>query len=345
MKLPSLKDIDVKGKNVVVRMDLDLSIDGDSEESDLDKYRLESSRDTLEYLASQNAHVTIIGHRGRPKGLKDDCFSLEPVSKELSSMLRGSVGDEKMNELRMCMKENLRFNPGEEENDEEYAKKLSDSFDVYVNEAFATSHRKHASVYALPKLMKKKGKDVVFGFRFIEEVKNLGKVRNNPERPMIVVLGGKKKDKLDYLEPFERFADKILIGGRLPTHMDDVKVSIREVPDDAKLVVGELVQDKEDITIHTIERFENEISKAKTIVVSGPMSKFEFEGQRLGTARTIDAVAANESAFRVAGGGDTEKAISLFGLRDKFDWISVGGGSMLDFLADGTLPGIEAIVE
>ena len=226
--------------------------------------------------------------------------------------------------------ENLRFNPNERANNPEFAKELAKHGDFYVNESFANSHREHASIVSLPKLLPH-----ACGIRFCEEVENLQRVFEEPKRPVLALVSGVKEDKLSYINDFKRFADKILIGGRLPDHFEDSK--------DPKLLVARLVPDKEDITLNSVEAFEEEIAKAATIVLSGPVGRFEDEGHRQGTERVFKAI-AKSGAFKVAGGGDTRNAISTVGVTEAFDWISVGGGAMLDFLAHGTLPGIEALI-
>jgi phosphoglycerate kinase len=229
--------------------------------------------------------------------------------------------------------ENLRFNPSEEKNDQEFAKSLASGQDFFVNEAFAVSHREHASIVSLPKLLPHAA-----GLRFTEEVENLSKVLSNPKKPVVMVISGLKDDKLAYMEDFLKLGDKILIGGRLPDYIHDTS----PLRTNEKVIVGDLMADKEDITIHTMEKFETEIVSAGTIVVSGPLGKFEEEGHRQGTKRILDAI-ANCPAFKVAGGGDTESAIKLLNLTDKFNWVSIGGGAMLEFIAKGTLPGIIAL--
>ena len=163
----------------------------------------------------------------------------------------------------------------------------------------------------------------------------MSKLRENPERPLITLLSGVKEDKLDYLEPFKQFSDEVLVSGRLPEYLGD------EFKDE-KVVVAKLMPDKEDITINSIEKFEGEVTKAKTILVAGPIGKYEEEGHRQGTIRVFTSV-ANSSAYKIAGGGDTEEALTVCGVKEKFDWVSVGGGAMLEFLAKGTLPGLEAL--
>jgi 3-phosphoglycerate kinase len=327
MELPKLEDLDVEGKKVLVRADLDL---GTEEKGN---YRLEVLLPTLNFLFEKKAKVIVIGHRGRPEGKEESKLSLEPVSKLLEELVKKTLPKD----LDMNMMENLRFNKGEEENDEHYAKHLAETADVYVNEAFAVSHRKHASIVGIPKHLPHAA-----GIRFREEIDNLSKVLNEPKKPVVMVISGKKEDKISYLKSFDKFADKILVAGRLPEYLDD-EVDLPVGMQNGKMLVAKLIPDKEDITLNSIERFEEEIKGAGTVVVSGPIGRFEEKGHRQGTERVFKAV-ANSKAFKVAGGGETQEAISFFGLEKKFDWISVGGGAMLEFLAHGTLPGIEALI-
>jgi phosphoglycerate kinase len=334
MDLPRVGNIDIEGKNVILRADLDLP--------ENDNFRLKASLKTYEYCIENKARLIIIGHKGRPRGRVDKRYSLSKTAKRLSSVLRIKVRfvktalGHKVKKLTsdfqkedVLMLENLRFDSREEDNNEEFSKSLASIADIYINESFGNSHRKHASIVGIPKYLPH-----AVGFRFRSEVKNLEKVFLNPKQPVIVLLSGVKRDKLSYLEGFKRFAKKILIAGRLPEYLGEQK--------DNKLAIAQLMPDKEDVTVNSIEDFESEISSAGTIVVSGPMGKYEDEGHRLGTERILKKVAKSK-AYKVAGGGDTEKAISLFKLNDRFDWISVGGGAMLEFLAKGTLPGIEAL--
>ena len=324
MDFLKLSDLDITAKKVLLRADLDVDFDTKTNNEDI---RLKSILPTLEYLVEKNAEVIIIGHRGRPGGKIDENLSLEPISKIIEKLLREKIGEEKMKSVKMEMLENLRFNPGEEANDGEFTKHLAGKGDVYVNEAFANSHRKHASIVGLPKILPH-----AVGLRFAEEVENLSKVLNNPKRPVVFIIGGVKKDKLDYLPLLEKIADKVLVGGRLPAYAEISN----------KFLVANLLPDKEDLTIHSIERFEEEIAKAGTIVLAGPMGKYEDEGHRQGTERVFKAV-GKSSAFKVTGGGDSLVVVQLFNLMEKFDWVSVGGGAMLEFLAKGTLPGIQAL--
>jgi len=342
INLPKLTDLDVSGKRVIVRMDLDV---------EEDYTRLEFAEETLDYLVKKMTRLIIIGHKGRPEGERLPELSLAP----LADVLGGVVG-EKINffhditgyevgkrtkmlgEGEILLLENLRFDPREsfdpaqDAGAEEFAKELTSLGEIYVNEAFAVSHRDHASIVGLPKYLPHAA-----GFRFEKEVENLNKVLENPKRPIVLVIGGIKEDKVEYIKSFTRIADKILVGGRLPILFGD------ENPDPEKIILGQLIPDTEDITLHTIEKFKGEIAKAGTIVVAGVQGKYEDEGHRQGSLEVFNAI-ADSSAFKVAGGGDAEAAITEFGLNERFDWISVGGGAMLEFLAKETLSGIEALL-
>ncbi len=322
MQLPSVKDIDVSGKRVIVRADLDIDLG--------ENYRLEAIIPTLEYLSSKASKIIIIGHLGRPNGKVVDELKIDPVAKELKKLCPN---------IEFEVLENLRFDSGEESNDPEFAKMLAAKGDVYINEAFATSHRDSASITTLPKILPHAA-----GLRFIEEVRNLSSVFENPQRPLLFVVGGSKDDKKEYISNLESLADKILVGGRLPEYYGDLALeSVREVKADSKVIIANLNQDKEDITLNSIDRFEKEIENAKTIVLAGPLGRYEDEGHRQGTERIFNKIASS-NAFKIVGGGDSLSVLSIYSLEDKFDWVSVGGGAMLEFLSKRTLPGIEALV-
>lgn len=343
MNLPKITDLDVANKKVILRADLDVDSPNENDA------RLVAVAESVKYLAGHDAKVIIIGHKGRPDGKINKEFSLKSVCDVLSKIVgrdidfvNDLVGDmavdacSKLQRAQIIMLENLRFDPGEESNDPEFAKRLASLGEYYVNEAFASSHREHASIVGLPKMLPH-----AVGLRFQNEVENLSKVFESPNRPLLFIVSGIKQDKLQFVKLFEPLADKILIGGRLPEFLGDLALeSVRT--QNGKTIVGNLVMDKEDITLNTIEKFEREIERARTIVLSGPLGRFEDEGHRQGTEKVYKAV-GNSNAFKVAGGGDTEDAIRLFNLEDKFDWVSVGGGAMLDFISLKTLPGIEAM--
>ncbi|OGM27985.1 hypothetical protein A3D00_04555 [Candidatus Woesebacteria bacterium RIFCSPHIGHO2_02_FULL_38_9] len=320
MNLPKVSDLDlpagkagVSGKRVIVRLDLNAS-------PDLNDLRIRSSEETLNYLKSKNAKITIIAHKGRPNGVQDNNLSLKPFQKIFDRW--GAK-----------VEENLRFDPREEENDPKFAEELSKLGDFYVNEAFGASHREHASIVGIPRFLPHAA-----GFRFIEEVENLSKVLENPQKPVVVIISGIKEDKVEMAKELAQKFDRILVGGKLPVYFGNSN------PNPEKMIIGNLSGDGEDITLDTIEKFKEEISKAGTIVLAGVPGKYEDPGHKQGTKEVFEAV-ANSKIFKVAGGGDTEAAISMLNLTDKFDWISVGGGAMLEFLAKRTLPGIKALLE
>lgn len=322
--IPQIKDLEITGKKVIVRADLDV------EPGNTKELRLRALLPTLEVLFQEDCEIVLIGHRGRPDGVEDANLSLQPVSATLEEILREEWGSERLANLKMNMLENLRFSPGEEANDAHFSKHLAEYGELFINEAFSNSHRNHASIVGLPKILPHAA-----GMRFYDELKHLSYVRETAEKPVVTIIGGVKKDKLDYIEAFKTFSDKILIAGRLPEYMpEDIN--------DEKLIIGKLLPDKEDITIHTIEKFEEAIEKAKTIIVAGPIGKYEEEGHRMGTERVLNKVASSQ-AHKIVGGGDSVTAVIVLGLQDSFNWVSVGGGAMLDFLADGNLPGIEAL--
>jgi phosphoglycerate kinase len=348
VNLPKLEDLDITGKRVIVRADLDVDVS-----EGVVPLRIKALKLTLDYLLGKQCKVIVIAHKGKPKGTFIKELSLREVSETLSSSIGKKIDfcDEvvgksvkekagKLNPGEILVIENLRFDLREEEGDLGFAQEIASLGECYINESFAESHREVSSIVKIPELLPHGA-----GLRFIDEVRNLSRVLDNPKRPLVMVISGVKEDKLSYMESLSKIADKILIGGRLPDFIDRENSDI-QLPrsDDEKIIVAQLNQDKEDITIRSIEKFEEEIGKGGTVVVSGPLGKFEDEGHRLGTERVFKATVANKNAFKVAGGGDTESAISILKMEAQFDWVSVGGGAMLEYLAKGTLPGIQALI-
>jgi phosphoglycerate kinase len=320
MDLPKITDLNVSGKKVLVRLDLDTNPDP----NDL---RIKASEETLNFLREKGSEIVILAHKGRPGGKVVESLSLRPFQPIFDKW-------------GARVEENLRFDSGEEANDPEFAKKLATLGEVYINEAFATSHRKHASIVGLPPLMPHAA-----GFRLLKEVENLTRVVENRQTLVTIIISGIKEDKVEMARRLAEIYDKVLVGGRLPDFMGDEKlISVRVRGEKDRLIIGNLAMDKEDITMHTITRFKEEIKKSGTLVLAGVLGKYEDEGHRQGTKEVFEAV-ANASAFKVAGGGDTELALKMFNLTDQFDWVSVGGGAMLEFLSKKTLPGIEALLQ
>jgi phosphoglycerate kinase len=239
----------------------------------------------------------------------------------------------------------LRFNEGEEKNDIEFSKQISHLGDVYINEAFGVSHRDHASVTGIPEILPS-----FFGLNFENEIKVLGELRDlgDSKRPLVFVLGGSKKDKLDYLEFLGEWCDKVLVGGKLPLEIKNQKSKIKNEDKDFSIIsnfkfqISNLTNNGKDIDDGSIKKFVEIIKTAETIIWAGPMGVYEEEENKKGTFEIAKAISESKG-YKVAGGGDTHRVLGWLNLWNKFDFISSGGGAMLSFLKNKTLVGIEAI--
>lgn len=332
MNILNIDSLDLNDRRVLVRGDLDVDIKEGEEPK-----RIETLLSTINKCFEKGARqVVIIGHRGRPEGNRVEELSNKVLVEYFSTKLNQEVEfvEDVYNyfdsDKKVRLLENLRFWPGEEENSEDFSKAVSIWGDVYVNDAFGSSHREHASIVGIPTLLPHGA-----GLQLYSEVEHLSRVLENPARPLVFIISGLKEDKAKYVDVFKDIADKVLVGGRLPEFFGDDY-------NEPKVQLARLMPDKEDITMHYIEHFEGEVKRAKTVVISGPIGKFEDEGHDQGTKRVFAAVAESD-CYSVAGGGDTEAALEKFGVKDKIDWVSTGGGAMLEFLAKGMLPGIEAL--
>jgi len=353
----TLKEAQVSGKRVILRADLDVPLkDGQIGED----YRLRALVPTLKYLLNQKARVLIIGHAGRPTSAKASAgkpgmhvvpeLSLKPVADYLGDLLGREVeffdnysllfADRKLQpsvartapsiNYSLALLENLRFWPGEEANDPDFAKKLASIGDLYVNDAFAASHRAHASIAGVPELL-----PAYAGLRLEEEISHLSGVIEDPERPLVFILGGAKTETKAPLVPaFAAVADAVLLGGRLMFMPE-----LNKIP---KVVFPVDDLDTFDIGEKSIHLFTDSIKNAQTVVWNGPMGRWEEERYVAGT-RAIAAALAESPAKTIVGGGDTIAALSAFGLLEKMKYISMGGGAMLEFLAGEKLPGLVAL--
>jgi len=344
MKLPSFKDLKITNQKVLLRTNYDVPLTSDGRVGD--ETRIEETLPTINYLLAQKAKLIIITHLSRPGGKPVPGLSLKSVVERLKTMLSKKtiyfsqeILGEKTKRLSSSLKpgeilvlENLRFDPGEEENDFQFAKSLAGLADFYINEAFACSHRKHASIVTLPELLPS-----ALGFDCLEEIETLTKIKEKPKRPLVIILGGVKKSKFNLALKLLDWADFILIGGKLVAY-DGVFETIEK----HKKIIGDLKKEGEDISQETIKKFKEVIKQAKTIIWSGPLGAYEEKRFEKGT-KEIAQAAVDSQAFFLVGGGDTEAALSKFHLEDKIDFVSSGGGAMLAFLTAGTLPGIEAI--
>ena len=336
MKLPKINDLDLSSKKVLLRVNYDVPLKKDSIWQVADGSRIDESLPTIKFLLQEKAKVILLSHLGRPDGKIDPNLSLKPIVSYLSGKLNKQIPlvdkFDKLPDGDLLMLENLRFWPQEEANDLVFAKTLANLGDFFVNDAFACAHRHHASVVSLPKFLPS-----AIGFDFQKEMEVLVKIKNEAQRPLVIILGGGKEEKLAKLEKLSGWADNVLIGGKLPEFLD---VSV----DEKKVKIAILNSDKQDITLESIGLFESIIKQAKTIIWAGPMGVYEKPGSNLGTQRLANAIVESK-AFSLVGGGDTEAALSQLNLIEKINYISSGGTAMLEFLADGSLPAIEAILK
>ena len=346
MNLRGVEEID-RDLNVILRIDSDLPIE---EGKILDNSRLLKSVSTINLLLSKNCKLIILGYRDRPQGM-DLNLSLRPVYAELMSLLRNGneefdissvfvddvTDSEKIKDAlrnnQIVFLENLRFWPGEDNCDPEFLSSLSFICQAFVNDSIATAHRKTASV------MLHKSMDTYYGLSFIEEIEKMRTLLDNPSKPVLIILGGSKKDKLNYLEKLTDIADNVLIGGKLPNFIDEMFTEEIAGKMD-KIMIGKLDISGMDISDETIEKFKEMIGTAGTIIWVGAIGKFENEENRKGTKEIAEAM-AKSSAYKVIGGGDTESSLSLLELVENMDFVCSGGGVLLEFLTKRTLPAWE----
>lgn len=344
MTLKKLQDASLKNKRVLMRADFNVELkDGDVRE----KFKIAAAKETIDYLCSQEgAKVAVISHLGRPEG-EDPKFSMLQIVDDLEKILDRKIkfidvcAGEKVKEAldsigygEILLLENVRFYPEEESNDEEFSKKLSSGFDVFVNDAFSVCHRNQSSVTGVAKILPSYA-----GLRLQKEVENLTKAMENPARPSVAIIGGAKiETKLPLIENFQKKADLVLIGGRVANEAADKNLKFADnvfVPDD-------FAQGRLDIGPKTIENYKKIISTAKTIIWNGPMGKFEEKPFDIGTKEVLDAV-IKSGAYTIMGGGESVQILEENNAMDKISFISTGGGAMLEFLSGQELPGLKAL--
>jgi len=392
MAIKSIRDIDIKGKRVFFRFDFNVPLDASGVIKD--DTRIRRALPTINYAIQQGAKLILASHLGRPKGEKKPEMSLRPVAMRLQELVGREVrfvddciGQEVKEAVAtipdggLLLLENLRFHSGETKNDPEFARELASIADVYVNDAFGTAHRAHASTVGITLLVKEKAA----GLLLKEELENLEKAFSNPARPVVAIFGGAKvSDKLGVLTNILDRMDVVLIGGGMANTFlrasgtamgtsrieEDLVGAASEILQSAKnkgrevllpvdVVVaermegvsrGELVDVQSvpseemalDIGQKTIKNFEGEIGKAGTIIWNGPMGVFENPAFSHGTMEIAWAVAAS-GAFSVVGGGDTIRAVQQRGVADKISYISTGGGAFMEFMEGKILPGVAAL--
>lgn len=380
-------------KRVIVRVDFNVAIERGRVKED---FRIKAALPTIKYLIKQKAKVILISHLGRPEegksnfnGNSNQKLTLEPAAKYLSNILKKKVGFvsdcvgekvksavEKMKFGDVVLLENLRFYHEEEKNDEVFAKKLSENGDYFINDAFAVSHRNHASVVGITKFL-----PACAGFLLAKEVEVLTKAYTHPKKPFCIVMGGGKiSSKINLIMRFFDKADHILIGGALantllsakgyaigksktdPAMIEKIKdfditstkihlpidtMVVKEISDVAPVQIkgaGNIADDEIilDIGPDTIDLFSRIAQESKMVIWNGPLGLFEMKKFAKGTNEFAKALVKSK-AFEIIGGGDTITALDKIKLLNKFDFVSTGGGAMLEFLAGEELPGIEAL--
>lgn len=373
--LPRLEDLDLAGKRVLVRADLNVPLD---DGRITDDFRIKAFLPTLERILEAGGRAIVCSHLGRPKG-PDPKYTLAPVAAVMSEALAGDVplvsDYGKVPDVRVSLLENLRFDPGETSNDPAFVERLVSLADAYVNDAFGSCHRAHASIVGPPAKLPSAA-----GLLLMKEVENLSRLIGEPERPYVVVLGGNKvKDKIGVVKNLAQKADTILIGGGMCFTFllaKGISVGTSILDPESFIEVAEIVWDLDpsslpwdfvvadgpdateawdivgenipsgmmglDIGPRTANAWAQQILGARTVFWCGPMGVFEKEAFAHGTKLVAVAV-ADCPGYTVTGGGDTAAALASFGLRGKVDFESTGGGASLEFLEGKKLPGIEAL--
>ena len=393
MSKKTVKDIDLAGKKVFVRCDFNVPMD--EQQNITDNRRIVAALPTIKYLIDQKCKIILSSHLGRPKGEVKPEFSLAPVAKELSRLLdqevimaKDVVGESakslasSLEEGQVMLLENVRFHREETDNDPEFAKELASMAEIFVNDAFGTAHRAHASTAGVAEYL-----PAVSGFLIEKELKFLGDALNNPERPFIAILGGAKvSDKIGVIDSLLEKVDTLMIGGGMaytffkaqgyevgnslcePDKCElalslmekaknkgvklilpvDTKIGKEFKPDTESKTVAwtEIPEGWEgfDIGEKTIEMFKKELETAKTVIWNGPVGLFEFDQFAIGTNSIAKAISELD-ATTIIGGGDSAAAVEKAKLADKMTHISTGGGASLEFLEGKKLPGIECLLD
>jgi phosphoglycerate kinase len=390
-----ITDLEVSSKRVIVRVDFNVPMSKTEEGKITDNARIVAALPTIKYLIENNAKVILLSHLGRPKGEAKKEFSLEPVAKELSKLLNKDVKflqsdlvvDEnvkgevlKLKDEEVALLENTRFRNEETKNIDDFSRELAELGELYINDAFGTSHRAHCSNVGLCKFLPS-----AVGFLVEKEISIMGKALSNPERPFIAILGGAKvSDKITVIENLIEKVDSIIIGGGMAftflkslgysvgkSLLEEDKVELaknliekaksknvkillpidvavsKEFSNDSefKTVNVDSIEDDYmglDIGEKTVKLFSDEINSSKTVVWNGPMGVFEMSNFAKGTFEIAKAIAETDS-ISIIGGGDSASAAEKSGYKDKITHISTGGGASLEFLEGKILPGIDSI--
>jgi phosphoglycerate kinase len=374
--LKTIQDLNIAGKSIFMRMDFNVPLsapDSEGVRQIEDDSRIVESIATIRYAIDKGAKIVLGSHLGRPEGKRNPEFSMEPVAHRLAVLLAQEVtladdcvGDgielmaKGLKNGQVLLLENLRFYPGEEANDPDFARRLARLGEIYINDAFGTAHRKHASTYGLPSLILERG----IGFLIAKELRFLDPLLHNPKKPFYALLGGSKvSDKIKAIDELVRRVDGLLIGGamahafwvaqgdELPAgakhpKQEDVDAA-RSIMRDARrreipLIVPSDTNHGFDIGPKTIKQFTEVLGKAETIFWNGPLGWFEKPEYAVGTFEIARAIAKTE-AIKIVGGGDTVSAVKKAGVAELYDHLSTGGGAVLEYLEGKGLPGTEIL--
>jgi phosphoglycerate kinase len=397
-----IQDLNLDGQRVFIRVDFNVPLTDDGRVSD--DTRIRETLPTIEYALRKGARVILASHLGRPKGKPNAKMSLKPAAERLRMLLDGKLGrscnvgfapdcigmaaeelSQKLEKGQSLLLENLRFHAEEEANDENFSRQLAALADLYVNDAFGSAHRAHASTAGITKFVEK----AAAGLLMQKELEYLGRATSNPAKPFVAILGGAKvSDKIDVIRNLMNKVDALLVGGAMAytflkaqgkavgkSRVEEDKIALaKELSTEAQskrvrllLPLDHVIADKIDassgvqtvttdqgipegqmgldIGPDTVAAFSREIAGAKTIVWNGPMGVFETPAFAKGTMKIAQAVAANSGAVSIVGGGDSVAAVHQSGIADKITHISTGGGASLEFLEGKKLPGVEALTD
>lgn len=394
MNKMSIDDIQVKGKRVLVRVDFNVPVDENGQITD--DRRIKAAIPTIKSLTDRGAKVVLVSHFGRPKGVPNDKYRMDAMGKRLSELMakpvvkvNDSIGDEPKKAIEslpeggIVLLENVRFYKEEEANDEGFAKSLAELADVYVNDAFGTAHRAHASTAGVAKFLK----PAVSGYLMQKEIDIMGKALSDPERPFVAILGGAKvADKLGVIQNLLEKVDALIIGGGMAytflkaqgmeigkSLLDAEKIEFANemmtkakaggvklllpvdavVTDDFKkptmsktVAVNQIPADLQGVDIgpETVKLFAKEIEGAKTVIWNGPMGVFELPQFAVGTKAVAEALTRSQGTT-IVGGGDSAAAVEQMGYATKVTHVSTGGGASLEFMEGIELPGVAALTD
>lgn len=344
MDLKKVQDADLIGKRVMLRVDFNVPLQyGQIKEN----FRIRAAKETIDFLLSKKAKVALVSHLGRPSGAVNLGLSLEQIKSDAEKILERKlkfvpvcIGDEVEKELsqledgEVLLLENVRFHEEDQLNDDRFSEALARNFEIYVNDAFSVSHRDHSSVTGVAKFLPSYA-----GLWLQKEIENINRIREYPNHPATAIIGGAKiGTKLPVIENLIGNYDNILVGGLVACEAIDKKMEF-----DSKVIVAQdFAENRYDIGPESIKKFKEIISQSKTIVWNGPMGKFEHPPYDTGTIEILNAIIASD-AFSLVGGGESIQVLEENNMMDKISFVSTGGGALLEYLAGGSMPGLEIL--